>query len=248
MMYTPTMTSRMPPPMPDQRRMSPRRRARPPWPPAPDHHQHGADQDASPQGRLGQGHVVAQRRDRGDPRGAARGEQGSDGGDAHADDVRPEHRRPGHREVGPAQVQPEHTEEPAQPEREQVADAQADRRPDQADGCRLEEHRPVDLSARGAHGAQQRELPAALGDQDREGVDDDEHPRRSGRPRRRPAGRSAGSRGSRRGSPCSSRRRRRRSARRRPSGSTFCAAFASSRWETPSAALRETVLNTSRPP
>ncbi len=92
------------------------------------------------------------------------------------DGVGPEDRLPGHREGGPAQVQPEDPEQPPQPEREQVADAQARRRPDQPHDGRLDEHGAVDLPARGAHRAQQRQLTAALGDQDREGVDDDEDP------------------------------------------------------------------------
>ena len=176
MMYTPTMTSTMPPPMPISAQCplagEPDRHG-----PGADQHQHRADQDASPHASTPAG----PRRRAGPPSGAIR--EARRAGSSAATAVTPtpmtyDQNTAGQviGNVGPAQVQPEHAEEPAQPEREQVADAQTDRRPDQPHGRRLEQHRPVDLPARGAHGAQQRELPAALGDQDREGVDDDEHP------------------------------------------------------------------------
>ena len=61
-----------------------------------------------------------------------------------------------------------------QRQRQTGAGRQADRRPDDADADRLADHRAGDLLARGADGAQQRQLPGALRDQHRERVEDDE--------------------------------------------------------------------------
>ena len=75
--------------------------------------------------------------------------------------------------------------------REQRADAHAPAapraprpsvEPTSAEHERLEQHRPGDLPLGGAQGPQQRELAAALGDQDREGVDDEEAPTTSAMP------------------------------------------------------------------
>ena len=60
--------------------------------------------------------------------------------------------------------------------REQHAEAEADRGAEQAEDQGLDQHRPRHLPPRGPHRAQQGELAAALGDQDREGVDDQEGP------------------------------------------------------------------------
>ena len=59
------------------------------------------------------------------------------------------------------------------PHREHETEAEPERRADDADDERLELDRADHLSLGGPQGAQQRQLAAALGDQDREGVDDD---------------------------------------------------------------------------
>ncbi len=82
----------------------------------------------------------------------------------------------------PGQVQPEAAEQRPDAEREQHPEAEADRRADQADHGRLEQHRPRHLAGGGAERPEQGQLAAALGDQDRERVDDQERPDHQGDP------------------------------------------------------------------
>ena len=72
------------------------------------------------------------------------------------------------------EVETEVREQRADAHREQHAEAEAEGRAEHAEHERLELHRPHHLPLGRAEGAQQRELAAALGDQDREGVDDQE--------------------------------------------------------------------------
>ena len=71
-------------------------------------------------------------------------------------------------------VEAERAEQRLEPDGEADARDEADGRRDEADEHRLEQHRAEHLALPGADGAQQRELAAALGDDDREGVEDDE--------------------------------------------------------------------------
>ena len=72
-------------------------------------------------------------------------------------------------------VEADRSEERPQPERHAHAGRQADGRGDRADDHRLQQHRSQHLPAAGADGSEHRHLPHALGDDDREGVVDDEH-------------------------------------------------------------------------
>ena len=105
---------------------------------------------------------------------------------------------------------------------------------------RLEQHRPGHLPLGRAEGAQQRELAAALGDQDRERVDDQERADDQGDARRRSAGRcvrkliaSSRSDGRLVGGVVAGDRLVRRRGARRPTASR------SSSWETPSSAVTQ---------
>ena len=72
------------------------------------------------------------------------------------------------------QVDADGLEQGSQPDRRAQAAHQPGHRADHADGQRLAHHRVEDLAARGAEGAQQAELADALGDGDRERVEDQE--------------------------------------------------------------------------
>ena len=74
----------------------------------------------------------------------------------------------------PGQVEAELPEQQPQHHRQQHAEPEADRGAEQPEHERLQLHRPGHLAPRGTEGAQQRELAAALRDQDRERVDDEE--------------------------------------------------------------------------
>ena len=170
---TPISTSRIPPPM-DTSALRPSITVRPSAISTAPTTTMSRPTTNPPQGGLGERHVIAQRGHRRDPGGPDGGQDRGDRGHHQADAVGPRDRGPGDRELGPAEVEAELAEQPAQPEREQVADAEPDGGADEAHGERLGDHRPVDLPAGGAQGAEQRELAAALRDQDRERVDDQE--------------------------------------------------------------------------
>ena len=76
--------------------------------------------------------------------------------------------------VGRRQLDTESAEQPLDRLRQEHAEAEADERGEEADDERLEDHRAEDLPPRGADRPQRRELARALGDGDREGVEDDE--------------------------------------------------------------------------
>ena len=124
--------------------------------------------------RLGQRDVVAQRLHRRDPGGAAGRQPRGRHGDDHADDVAGQHGAGPEDQRLPGQVESEVGEQRTDAHREQHAEAEAERRPDDTDHERLEQHRSGDLPLRRAQRPQERQLAAALGDQDRERVDDQE--------------------------------------------------------------------------
>ncbi len=155
----------------------------------PDAHGRGARDDrehaehqAPVDGRLRERDVVAQRLHGRDPGGTPRRQPGRSHRDDHTDDVAGEH-GPRREDQGLAgEVEAEVREQGADAHRQQHTEAEAERRAHQADDERLEQHRPGDLSLGRAERAQQRQLAAALGDQDREGVDDQERPDDQGDP------------------------------------------------------------------
>ncbi len=147
-----------------------------------DDDEHDAEPEPSVQGLLRQRDVVAHRLDRRDPGGTPCREPR--GGDRHDQP----HGVRGHDGAGrehqrlTGQVQPEAAEQRPDAEREQHPEAEADGRADQADHGRLEQHRPRHLAGGGAERPEQGQLAAALGDQDRERVDDQERPDHQGDP------------------------------------------------------------------
>ena len=94
----------------------------------------------------------------------------------HADADAERHRDRARRELHPGERDAEAggVEQPAERSREAESAEQPERRGDEAEDQRLAGDRGDDLAARRAQGAQQRELARALGDGDREGVEDDE--------------------------------------------------------------------------
>ena len=105
---------------------------------------------------------------------AQRGEDRRDHGHDHPGRERPDHRAGRDHDGAGGDVEPEGAEEGLEPHGEEDPPEEPDGRRDQADQYRLEEHGTEHLFLRGADGPQERELAAALGDDDREGVEDDE--------------------------------------------------------------------------
>ncbi len=68
----------------------------------------------------------------------------------------------------------ESAEQPLDPLRQEDAETEADERSEKPDDERLEDHGAEDLPPRRADRPQRGELARALGDRDREGVEDDE--------------------------------------------------------------------------
>ena len=132
------------------------------------------EQEPSPERGLGQGDVVAQRLHRGDPAAAP----GRQPGRRHRDERRPMAYAAS--TVRGARIRScALMSRPTRAIRLRIAIARPMPRPTPSVAPsrpideRLEQHRPDDLPSRGPQGAEQRQLAAALGDQDREGVDDD---------------------------------------------------------------------------
>ena len=141
------------------------------------------EQQPAAYGRLRQGDVVAERLHRRDPAGAAGRQPGRDHRHDDAGGVRRDGgaRREDQRLLG--EVEADGRDQRPQPHREHDAEPEPEGRADRADRERLELDRPDHLPLGRAEGAEQGELAAALGDQDREGVDDDvaAHHQRDGR-------------------------------------------------------------------
>ena len=118
--------------------------------------------------------VVAQRLDRRDPAGPPTRQVRREGRHDHAHGVGHDRRTWLEHETAAGQVEAELGEDRLQPLGEAESEREAHRRPDEADHQRLKQHRPCHLPAARAERTEQRQLAAALGDQDRERVDDQE--------------------------------------------------------------------------
>ena len=145
-----------------------------------DGEQHRTHGEPPPQTALGEGHVVAHGRDRGNAAGPSRGQVGGGERDEHADDEADDDRAGLEHQRVLAEVEAEPPEDRLDPDGEQHAEADAEGRPDESHHAGLEQHRARHLAPAGADRAQQGELAAALGDEDREGVDDEEGAHRQG--------------------------------------------------------------------
>jgi hypothetical protein len=137
-------------------------------------HQGAPAGQPEPHGTGQEGDVVAHGRHRRDLRRPPGREVGRHRGDDHADDVGPDDGRGGEREPGRRQVDAEELEQRPEPQGQPATGGQADRGADESDADRLAEHQARHLPAARPDRAQQRQLAGALGDQHREGVEDDE--------------------------------------------------------------------------
>ena len=138
--------------------------------------------------RLGQ-RVGAQRGHRRDARRAQRRDDGGREGHADADEQRDLDRARGEHEAARGHVE-RGVEERPEGRRHAEPGEQAEHGGRDADGQRLDRDGGEDLPARRAQRAQQRELAGALGDRDREGVEDDEGADEQRRARRARAARA----------------------------------------------------------
>ena len=134
---------------------------------------HDARRQAQPARGAG---GVAQRLDRRDARRAPRRHEAGDQRHEHADQQRHDDRARGEDRAGLRQVEPERLEQRV----DALGQCEAGREPDRAGGRahdqRLGHDRAQHLAPRGAGEAQQPELARALGDHDRQGVEDRERP------------------------------------------------------------------------
>ena len=133
-----------------------------------------ADQSAATQGRLGQGDVVAQRRDRRDLGGPTGRADRRHDGDDDADQEGPHHRVGLQDQTARRDVTDERADDSPKADGQEHTEPEAEYRAEEADGGRLGDDRTVHLAAARPERAQQSELAAALRDQHRERVEDDE--------------------------------------------------------------------------
>ena len=133
--------------------------------------------------RLREHRPLAEHRDRGDARRADRRNDRGDESDADADDERHDHGPGLKRDAGRREAEADGVEDPVEQHREQHADRDADDRRDQADDGGFDQDASHDLAAARADRPQHRHLPHALGDGDREHVEDDERADEHGDPR-----------------------------------------------------------------
>ena len=117
---------------------------------------------------------VAQRGHRGDLRRPPRRQEAGDQRDERADEQRHDRRARLEHRARLGQLEVDRAEHGVEPRREAEAGGEADDRRAEPEGERLDHHRAEHLAARGADHAQHRELARALGDGDRERVEDRE--------------------------------------------------------------------------
>ena len=124
--------------------------------------------------RLRQHRALADRRDRRDAGRAPRRQDAGEQRDAGADDERRRDRVRRDDRAGVGQLDAEGGEQRDHALGDPEAHDEPHHRGEQADHEAFETHRAHDLLARGAERPQRRELPRALGDRDRQGVEDHE--------------------------------------------------------------------------
>ena len=136
-------------------------------------HQRAGD-DAPPRRCRTVDRDVAQRGERGDPRGAHGWGERREHRDQDADERSDDERRRADRQTTGRQREPERVEQRLQALGEREAEAEARRRGDDADHDRLSGERPEHLAAVGTDRPEQRRRPLPLGGDDRERVVDAE--------------------------------------------------------------------------
>ena len=139
-----------------------------------DDHEHADPGHERRQPGLRERRTFSDRRDRRHPGRPDRGKQPRRERDADTHGERDDHRARCEHAVRRRQLDPEGAEEPFDPLRQEHTETEADERSEQPDDERLEDDRAENLPPRGADRPQRRELARALGDGDRERVEDDE--------------------------------------------------------------------------